>query len=313
MIFLVCKDAPPLAVWIGCVGVVAISAERETLFSTSASSRWCCCGGWCNAGIEYNRGKTFEARRQYQLFRTYWLNVLASQVLFTFVFLLLAGLSNVVVGGQFDRQAQLTLLVGFLTWRITTGYMEGLVESISADARWGTLEQIWISGRSLSQLLIARTVVLFGYFSLRVLLIGVVVIPLLRLPLYWRLDVLPIILLTFTNIVGIALLLLACQLVYKQIAFLANPIGFLLFFLTGAFFPFEQGSTLNLIGRFLPLTDGIHLLRVMLIHNTPLPSLYWTPTFWLFLLNTIVYLLLGYGALTWARQRTLQEGSLAHY
>ena len=254
-----------------------------------------------------------EFRRQWYLLRTYWLNSIASQLLFLFIYLLLAGLSNIVTGGRFDSTARLSLLIGFLTWRAATGYMDELVASISNEARVGTLEQLWVSRGSLSDIVIARSVMLLSYYTLRIMLIGFFVLLIFRLPIHWNLAALPLFILTLINILGVTLVLLGLQLVIKKVGFISNLLGFLFFFLTGAFAPFPPASQLHHLSLFLPLTSGIALLRSSLIDDVTISELLNSFNLLLLISNTLVYLILGILTLRWSYKRATQAGALAHY
>jgi predicted trehalose synthase len=45
---------------------------------------------------------------------------------------------NVATDGACTGEAQLSSLIGYLTWRVAAGILRGIVGSVSNDAQWGT-------------------------------------------------------------------------------------------------------------------------------------------------------------------------------
>jgi len=122
-----------------------------------------------------------EVRREFLRSRTYWLEVVADQVLFTLGFLLLSGLFQLVAEGNYRAEAQLASLVGFFIWRVADGCVLRTADSISDDAQAGTLEQVWLSGISPQLILLARSLAILLYHTLRGLLLAAVLMLILRL------------------------------------------------------------------------------------------------------------------------------------
>lgn len=254
-----------------------------------------------------------ELRRQSTLTRTYLVNLVADQALFILIFFLLSGLSDLVTRGNFDQAARLAFLVGYLTWRVGAGAMEDMVESLADDAEWGTLEQVWLAGRSPTLVILARSLNLVLYYSLRVALMGGIILLLLRAPVFWPLGVLLIYGLTLLGMVGVGLILSGLHLVYKNVQFLGNAVGFTLFFVTGALTSLERSPGLYLLSRWLPLATGIDILRAMIVSGASLLSTITSTAFVSLLLNSSAYLIIGLLVWAWARRRAASDGSLAHY
>lgn len=254
-----------------------------------------------------------ELQRQWRLVRAYPLNEIARLVLFTLVFFLITGLSNLIANGNFAERAQQTFLLGYLIWRIGTGFLEDLVNTVAEDAKWGVLEQITISGHSLLQVLSARICVLVLYYSLRAVVMLFIILPLLNISLPIRpIAIIPY-LITLLGMAGLGLGFVGLHLIYKSINFLIEAITFTLFFLTGILTSFDALPTLFTISRLLPLSAGVDLLRQTAFTSIDLPQLLQTSTFWSMTLNTLVYLATGIYLFHYGLQRAQQDGSLAHY
>jgi len=254
-----------------------------------------------------------EWQKKWQIARSYWISLLADQLFFILGFLIVAGLFDLVAAGNFDRWARLSALIGYLTWRVAGGCMVEIGASIAVDAQYGVLEQVWLSHVSPGRILFARSVALILFYSLRVLLMAVIIMPLLHIPLPIRPGVLGLYLLTLIGVIGLAFALAGLHLVYKNIDPIVMPLATILLFLTGALSSLEGIPILYPLSRFLPLSIGIDLMRSLLVAGHPLSQLITEPAFYGLLLNSAVYLFVGLAILSWAHIKARTEGSLAHY
>jgi len=254
-----------------------------------------------------------ELRREVYLARTYRVDFLADQALYTVGFLLLSGLFYLVAGGEYSRPEILGLLVGYLTWRVADGTLLRLVRSTANDAQWGTLEQLVLGPQGFGRLQVGRALAAFVYHTARALLIAVIAIPMLRLsPVLLPGEVL-LFLLTQIGAWGVGFLLVGLHLVTKNVAAITIGMSTALLFLTGALAPLSEGTMLYTLAQFLPLTTGIALLRQMLVDGTALSTLTAQPPFYWLLANSTAYLLAGLAVLGWGERNARRQGSLAHY
>ena len=67
------------------------------------------------------------------------------------------------------------------------------------------------------------------------------------------------------------------------------------------------------LSRLLPLSIGIDLLRALVVEQRPFLDLIPTPAFIGLLFNAALYMGVGWYSFRWAKQRTLIDGTLAHY
>ncbi len=258
-----------------------------------------------------------ELRKQLLLGKSYLVAYTADHFFFVIGFLIMVGLFDIATDGAYTGQAQLSSLIGYLTWRAAAGIMLGIVESLSSDAQWGTLEQIWLSGSRPINIILARAVALTIFFTARIFVIALFIAPILQiafhLPLYTLPGVTVLYLLTLISPFGLALVLTGLQLVYKNIEALTFPLGTILLFLTGALSPLDGIPVLYTISRFLPIAIGVDLLRDLLVEGMPLSAIVFQPAFLGLLLNSAIYLGAGWFVICWAKGKVLAEGSLAHY
>jgi len=258
-----------------------------------------------------------EFRREWLLSKSYQMELVADQLFFILGFLILIGLFEVATNGQYTAEAKMASLIGYLVWRVAGGLMAELSASVANDAQWGTLEQVWLSGLSLAEILFVRSCVLVFYYTVRSLIMGVIILLILRIPLTFTLADIPgaVLLygLTLVSPFGLALILSGLHLAFKNVSAITQPLATVLLFLTGAVAPLAGLPILFIVSRFLPLSIGIELLRDLLIGGVPFATILGSGPFVALLINSGLYL--GAGLLTyhWARQKALDDGSLAHY
>jgi ABC-type polysaccharide/polyol phosphate export permease len=109
------------------------------------------------------------------------------------------------------------------------------------------------------------------------------------------------------------LVLSGLHLAFKNVNAITQPLATVLLFLTGAVVPLTGLPVLYLVSRFLPLSIGVELLRDLLVENVAFTSILVSWSFVALLINSGLYLGAGLLTLHWARQKALDDGSLAHY
>lgn len=254
-----------------------------------------------------------ELRKTVQIAKSYFVEVIADQLFFIVGFLILTGIFELASAGSYDKSAQVASLIGYLTWRVAGGAMMGIVKSLAEDAQWGTLEQVWLSGRDYGWILLARGTVSIVYYTFRVAVMAAIILLILQIPVSYVFGSGLIYLLTLSSAIGLALCIASLHLVYKNVEAMAFPLATMLLFLTGALSSVQGISLLFEVSRVLPLSIGIDLLRDMLGSGQPFVEIVRSSAFAGLLLNTAAYVGGGWLTFQWAKQRTLADGSLAHY
>ncbi|MBX3060312.1 MAG: ABC transporter permease [Anaerolineae bacterium] len=254
-----------------------------------------------------------EFRKTYFTLRSYTVQLVADQVFLIFTFLLVTGILELVTSGNYSKDEQLASLTGFLVWRVAAGIMAEVTTSVANDAQWGTLEQLHLGNNHLWTILTARGITQLFYYSLRVLLVAIIMILLLDLPFHFIPGSLVIYALTFISPFGLTLALVGLHLVYKNISTLIGALATILLFLTGCMSPLQGVPILFEVSRFLPLSIGVDLFRQMVVDGQSLLEVVSSVEFLGLLVNSLVYLMGGVLVLNWARKKAFTNGSLAHY
>lgn len=263
--------------------------------------------------IQALRLTLLELRKQLALLKSYYTNTLFTQLIYIASFVLLSGLSNIVTDNRFSDQDKLAFLIGFITWWVAGECMVAVSKTIAEDAKWGTLEQVRLSGISPTGLMFARSASFIIYFSLQAIIMASIIIIITGLSVSFSPEILLIYLITLTGALGLSFVFTGLHIVYKNVAVLSDAISFMFFFLSGVLSPLPAGTALYIVSRFLPLSAGIDLMRMMILENTPLAAALASGEFVLLIINTFVYLLAGIAVLNRGFRQAQIDGSLAHY
>jgi ABC-type polysaccharide/polyol phosphate export permease len=252
-----------------------------------------------------------ELRRAYQIVRSYWLEYVADFALYTIGFLLLMVVFRAASPG-FGSQGYLSALIGYLTWKMCATVLIGIADMIDDEVQAGTLEQLFLVGKSPLLVFCGRTLGLIANQGLRAGLLGLglsLILDVLR-PISW-LAVL-VFLLTLIGAAGLGFALAGLILVYKRLGGATTLIWQMLVFFTGALVPFYQ-PVLEDISHLLPLSLGIESLRAIFLQNVDFAALWQSGLFPGLLMNTLFYSILGVALFRWGERRAREFGLLAQY
>jgi len=196
---------------------------------------------------------------------------------------------------------------------VADGCILRITGSITEDAKTGTLEQVYLSPFSPSLTVLARSLAVLLYHSLRGLLLAAILMLLLRIPPVYSPGLALVFAITQIGAIGVAYAIAGFHLVTKNVSAITLAVSSALLFLTGAVTPLHNAPWLYALSRALPLTIGIELLREMLAGNMSLLTLLGQANLYWLLLNSAFYGLVGWAVLGWGQRTARQRGSLAHY
>jgi ABC-2 type transport system permease protein len=246
------------------------------------------------------------ATKQLTIMTRYPVNTLAEfGVTLLFFFLIFFG--GRTVGGPAFSDRLDGFLVGYFVWTMASRAYSGIAGSISTEAAWGTLEQLYISPYGFGTVMGLNVVVdvlislLWGGLALGIMLL-VTGRPITIDPF----TIAPLVVLTLLPAVGIGFAFGGLALVYKRIDNLFPLVRFGLFGLVTA--PLLQQKLL----RFLPLTQGSELLGQAMRDGVSITEM--SPIALGFLLGTaVVYFFPGYLIFSRLSERARRKGMLGQY
>ncbi len=224
------------------------------------------------------------------------------------------GAAFLLGGGHFNSVQLATLFIGYIVWF----YARITVMSTSADlhgeAEAGTLEQTYMTPAPTEILVLGRMLAMLITATIMVLLVSLVLLLLLHIsfPLSW--EALPVLLVTLAGLFGFTLILGGATLVFKQVEGFADLIQNALLFLTGSLLPITSfPGWLAVVAQTLPITQGIEVLRQILLQGQSLSSTWASGGLEGLLINSAVYLTIGWLVFKGCERIAKQQGSLSHY
>ncbi len=214
-----------------------------------------------------------------------------------------------VAGGGFKFGNRLdAVIVGYILWSLVIFIMNGIPSTVQQEAQVGTLEQLFISPFSATQILLMRAL---SSLTIQCILISVVLFIIMLLTGRW-LAFPPTIIFPLISVIlgayGLAFSIGGLALIFKSIQQLAGIFNFaLLFVLT---IPTETWTGLqHLIGFLVPMTTGAGILRNLMARQESLD----VGLLSVALLNGLIYFTIGITLFRWAERETKRRGKLGGY
>jgi len=252
-----------------------------------------------------------ETVKRFQIIWNYKFNILIQLLTIGLIFI---GATFFLGGGQFNQQLLIPVFIGYVVWF----YARIVIMSTSADmvgeAQSGTLEQMYMTPAPTEFLILGRMLAMLVTTTLMVAITSLALALLLHIqvPLSW--EAVPILALTLGGLFGFTLMLSGAALAFKQIDALADLIQNLMLFLTGSLLPVSHfPGWLAAIAQTLPITQGVIVLRNVLISNQSLLTTWQNGSLVLLVIHSSIYLLGGWFIFKWCERLAKRQGSLSHY
>ena len=283
---------------------IDVLAAPQSELTAAASPVRVGMGAW--PGILLN-----ETHKGLLLSWSYKFNLLTMMLTMGFIFI---GIVFFMGRGDLDRAAIPSALLGYLMWFYALTAISNMSWDLREEAQTGTLEQRYLSpaptgliqlGRSFSNLI--TTTIIVGLFTLvLVLLLGV------ELPL--RLAAIPVFILTMMGLYGFGFLIGGATLIFKQVESLANLVQNMLLFLNGAFRPVDRLPTwLAVIAYTLPTTQGIIVMRKVVLEGESLLAVWADGSLVWLLLHSVAYFVVGWVVFDFCERKARRDGLLGQY
>lgn len=252
-----------------------------------------------------------ECNKRFIILWSYRFNFLIEMFMIGFLFV---GISFFVAGGSPAPEQLAPALLGYLTWFFAVFAISDLSQGIREEAQTGTLEQMYMSPLPSGLLLAGRSVASFFISSGLVILVGGILILGLGIHIPLRLAGIPVFALTITGLYGFAFFLGGATLVFKQVNALSNLFTNLLLFLNGSFLTVERmPGWLEGFARSLPTTQGIDVLRRVVLDNMSLVNVWQDGSLVWLTVQTAVFLGAGWGVFLLGERVARRRGSLGQY
>lgn len=242
---------------------------------------------------------------------SYKFNLLMESIMLIFLFL---GITFFVGNGELAPGRLPPTLVGFIVTFYAMLAISTMAYGLREEAQQGTLEQWYMSVAPTSAIQLGRTLAAFILATLTLLPVALPLMWVFQIEIGWRWAALPVFVVMLAGVYGFGFLIGGATLVFKQVGPLANMVQNLLLFLNGSFLPVDRfPGWLESFARTLPTTQGIILLRRMMLEGHSLGALWRDGTLLRLILHSSLYLVIGLVVFTFCEQQAKRRGLLGQY
>jgi len=252
-----------------------------------------------------------EVRKGLLIGWTYRMNWLTGLLTLGFIFLAVVFFLG---GGVLNPEQMASSLLGYLTWMYAALAISDLSYGLRGEMNAGTLEQMSMSPTPVGLILLGRVLANLLVTTAQVLLMGTVMSLILGIHIPLRCAGLPVLLLTLFGILGFGFVVAGAVLVFKQVESFANLIQNGLAFLNGSFLPIEaMPAWMAGFARVLPSTQGIVVLRQVVLHGQSLASVWRDGSLPWLIAHSAIWFAAGWLAFSVGERVAKEQGSLGQY
>lgn len=252
-----------------------------------------------------------EMHKGFWLLWNYRFNSLAELFVMGFVFV---GASFLLGRGQFDSIEVSSMLLGYVVWYFAMTAISNMSHNLMEEARTGTLEQMFMSPVPMGVILLGRVFAVLVTATAQIAIMAIAVALLLKLQIPMRPAGVPILLLTIMGLLGFGFVVGGLTLIYKQVYAIANLLQNAFVFLTGALLPVSLfPAWMQFLTKLLPSTQGIIVLRNVVLDNQSLLATWNDGSLLLLIINSSIYFVGGWLFFIWCENIARQQGTLGQY
>ena len=206
------------------------------------------------------------------------------------------------------------IVIGAVLNSYVSTLLYGMGENIRKEAYQGTLDYVLVApgsqvyvliGKALSESL-SSTIFAVSQVAISVLLFGMSITLGVIVPVFF------IIILLILGLYGMALILAAFSLMYKQSYDISESIGYIFYIFAPVRYPIESLPTwAQTLGMIIPLTYALIILRSIIILGTDLSAVYLEVILLLFI--DAILLFAGFYLFSWMEKKTRKSGTISHH
>lgn len=222
---------------------------------------------------------------------------------------------NFLIGrGQMDRELLAPSLLGYLTWFYALTAISNMSWNLREETQTGTLEQMYMSPLPGYLLLMGRVLATFIVTTALVILVGVWLVLMLDIVIPMRLQGVVVLLITVMGLFGFGFVIGGATLLFKRVEAFASLSQNMLIFLNGGLLPIEYfPDWLADIARLLPSTQGIIVLRRVVLDKESLVDVWQSGDLGWLIVHSAIYCIGGLLIFKWCEHAARRQGTLGQY
>jgi ABC-2 type transport system permease protein len=252
-----------------------------------------------------------ETSKSLNVMWRYKFNLLAQLSMFVFLFI---GISFLMGEGDIDPEVMGPTMVGFMVWFYAFGAISNISLSLMSEAKIGTLEQVYMSPSPIELILFGRIFASFLTTSISAMVLAACFYFLLGVYLTLAWDSILVFIITIAGVFGFGFMLGGLTLAYKRVSAFGNIIQNMLLFMNGTLLPVDRFPEWMIwISKTLPTTQGIVVLRTIMIEDATLYSCLMDGSLIELILHSSAYLFAGWVIFRWGERFAMRKGTLGQY
>lgn len=252
-----------------------------------------------------------EIRKGLLVSWTYRANALASILTIGFVFV---SIGFMLGGGQLEPEKMGFMFLGYLNWFYALGAINDLSYGIRSEMNAGTLEQMSMSPAPIGLVIMGRAASSLIWNTIILSIQSVVLFWLLKINLNLRWEALVILLCTLVGTYGFSFILAGATIIFKQFESFSNLFQNVILFLNGTLLPTAvMPGWLAAIALVMPTTQGIIVLRRVVLEGASLASVWQDGSLVWLVVNSVSYLIVGWVVFSYCENVAKRQGSLGQY
>lgn len=244
---------------------------------------------------------------------SYRLNWFVGMMMMMMIFIAI----NFIVGdaaGNSRFEARSSMMIGFFITFFAVGPLNELTYGLRNEMTVGTLEQMVMSPRPVGLLLVGLALSNMMLQFVMLSATAVLLMLLLDFPLPLDLAGLPVMALIMVGVMGAGFLAAGLTIVFKHVESVVNILTNLLLFTNGTFVGVENyPDVVAGVVRLLPTTEGIIVMRQVMVDGQSLGQVWADGTLLLLILNSTVFLVFGWLVFRWCERIARRRGTLGQY
>ena len=224
------------------------------------------------------------------------------------------GYSLFISHGSLDPTQLPPILIGYLVHFYATFVVIDVSFILREEVQEGTIEQLFMTPMPVELIFLGRIIATLVLTTVKAIIgLGTLAL-LLKITVPVTLAAIPVLLLTLVAITGLGLMLAAITLLTKRTQALAILVGNVLLFVSGTVLPISYlPYPVQLFAKTLPTTQGIIVLRSLLINSHTLGDVWANGSLGLLLITTTLYYLGGLVLFAWCVRAVKKQGTLGQY
>lgn len=252
-----------------------------------------------------------ETRKGLLITWSYRFNLLTELLTLFFVFM---GIVFMLGDGKLDPVRMAPTMLGYLIWYYSAIAVGNMSFGLSEEAQTGTLEQMYMSPAPTGLMVLGRSFATLVWATAQILALAVVLILLLNIRIPLRAEGLVPFALTLVGLFGFGFMIGGATLVFKNVQALSNLITNLMLFLNGSILPVNKLPLwLETITRTLPSTQGIIVLRNVVLNGQSLSSAWADGSLPYLVIHSVAYFVGGLLIFKYCEGIARRRGNLGQY